>query len=185
MENKKEPSIPAFFPVPQRDKTGYFFKLPDEAGVIIESAVVATFLNGQKEPGIHYRDSSWELIPCNDTRLAPLWEEAGRLTIPVLIHQADPSGFFEAVTPENEHYESLRKYPSWSFADPSFPRKNDLLKRRDDLIRQHPGTTFILPHFANCAENISYLSRLLVLPYLTPPGTPYFDVSVKGGHPRT
>ena len=44
-----------------------------------------------------------------------------RLKIPVLIHQADPSGFFEPVTPENEHYESLIKYPSWSFADPKYP----------------------------------------------------------------
>ncbi len=81
--------------------------------------------------------------------------------MPVLIHQADPSGFFEPVTPENEHYESLRKYPSWSFSDPKFPRKTELLGRRDNLIRQHPGTTFILPHFGNYAENISYVSDLL------------------------
>lgn len=53
-----------------------------------------------------------DLINCNDERLAPVWEEAGRLKIPVLIHQADPSGFFEPVTPENEHFDSLIKYPS-------------------------------------------------------------------------
>ncbi len=114
-----------------------------------------------KELGLHYRDGNGELIGCNDKRLAPVWEEAARLKIPVLIHQADPSGFFEPVTPENEHYESLKKYPSWSFADPEYPRKIDLIKRRDDLIRQHPGTTFILPHFANYAENISYVSDML------------------------
>ena len=94
-----------------------------------------------KELGLHYRDSSGNLINCDDTRLFPIWEEAGRLKIPVLIHQADPSGFFEPVTPENEHYESLKKYPSWSFVDPKYPRKIELLKRRDDLIRQHPNTT--------------------------------------------
>lgn len=114
-----------------------------------------------KELGLHYRDSAGELINCNDTRLAPIWEEAARLNMPVLIHQADPSGFFHPVIPENEHYESLKKYPSWSFVDPKYPRKIDLLKRRDDLIRQHPNTTFILPHFANYAENISYVSNLL------------------------
>lgn len=114
-----------------------------------------------KELGLRYRDSSGELINCNDERLAPIWEEAGRLNIPVLIHQADPSGFFEPVTPENEHYESIIKYPSWSFADPKYPRKTELLKRRDDLVRQHPGTTFILPHFGNYAENIRYVSDLL------------------------
>lgn len=114
-----------------------------------------------KELGLHYRDSAGELINCNDIRLAPIWEEAGRLKIPVLIHQADPAGFFDEVTPENEHYESLKKYPSWSFVDPKYPKKIELLERRDDLIRQHPNTTFILPHFANYAENISYVSNLL------------------------
>ena len=67
-----------------------------------------------KDLGLHYRDSDDKLINCNDTRLAPIWEEAGRLKIPVLIHQADPEGFFHEVSPENEHYESLKKYPSWS-----------------------------------------------------------------------
>ncbi len=114
-----------------------------------------------KELGLHYRDSSGNLISCNDDRLAPIWEEAERLGIPVLIHQADPAGFFEPVTPDNEHYESLIKFPSWSFADPKYPRKIDLLKRRDDLVRKHPGTKFILPHFGNYAENIQYVSDLL------------------------
>jgi predicted TIM-barrel fold metal-dependent hydrolase len=114
-----------------------------------------------KELGLHYRDGKGELINCDDYRLAPIWEEAARLKIPVLIHQADPAGFFEPITPENEHYESLMKYPSWSFADPKYPRKIDLLKRRDNLIKQHPNTTFILPHFANYAENIPYVSKLL------------------------
>jgi predicted TIM-barrel fold metal-dependent hydrolase len=114
-----------------------------------------------KELGLHFRDGKGNLIACNDERLYPVWEEAARLDIPVLIHQADPAGFFEPVTPENEHYESLIKYPSWSFTDPGFPRKIDLIRRRDDLIRQHPNTTFILPHVANYAENLRYVSELL------------------------
>lgn len=114
-----------------------------------------------KELGLHYHDSDGNLINCDDSRLFPVWEEAGRLKMPVLIHQADPAGFFDPVTPDNEHYESLKKYPAWSFADPKYPRKIELLKRRDDLVRQHPGTTFILPHFGNYAENIKYVSDLL------------------------
>jgi predicted TIM-barrel fold metal-dependent hydrolase len=114
-----------------------------------------------KELGLQHRDSNGDLIPVDDPRLFPIWEEAGRLNIPVLIHQADPSGFFEPITPDNEHYGSLLKYPSWSFADPKYPRKADLLKRRDNLIRLHPHTTFILPHVANHAENISSVSQLL------------------------
>ena len=114
-----------------------------------------------KELGLRYRDGNGELIGCDDPRLSPVWEEAARLKIPVLIHQADPAGFFEPITPENEHYETLIKYPSWSFADPGYPRKIELLKKRDNLIKRHPETIFILPHFANYAENITYVSELL------------------------
>ncbi len=114
-----------------------------------------------KELGLHYRDKKGKLINCDDKRLAPIWEEAALLKMPVLIHQADPAGFFEPITPENEHYDSLIKYPAWSFANPKFPRKKELLKRRDNLVKQHPDTIFILPHFANYAEDIRYVSDLL------------------------
>lgn len=114
-----------------------------------------------KELGLRYRGPSGALINTNDPGLAPIWEEAGKLGIPVLIHQADPSGFFEEVVPENEHYGSLVKYPSWGYADPKYPRKMELLERRNDMIRQHPDTIFILPHVANYPENLSYVSALL------------------------
>jgi predicted TIM-barrel fold metal-dependent hydrolase len=114
-----------------------------------------------KELGLFYHDSKGQLINVDDIRLAPIWDEAGRLKIPVLIHQADPSGFFEPPTPENEHFESLIKYPLWNFADSRFPKKVELLKRRDNLIKRHPNTLFILPHVANYAENLQYVSNLL------------------------
>ncbi|MFH1616015.1 MAG: amidohydrolase family protein [Planctomycetota bacterium] len=114
-----------------------------------------------KELGLRHRDKTGNLITVDDPKLSPIWQEAGKLGIPVLIHQTDPYGFFEPVEPENEHYESLKKFSSWSFADSKFPRKLDLLARRDNLIRQHPATTFILPHVANFAENLNYVSSLL------------------------
>src|SRR5579862_6678201 len=54
-----------------------------------------------KEFGMHYRDSAGNLIAVDDPRLAPIWDEAGKLGVPVLIHQSDPYGFFEELTPEN------------------------------------------------------------------------------------
>lgn len=114
-----------------------------------------------KELGLHYRDGGGELIRVDDELLAPIWEEAGKLGVPVLIHQSDPYGFFEPVTPENEHCDSLRKYPSWDFSDPKFPSKKELLERRDRLVENHPDTIFMLPHVANFAEDLGYVSRLL------------------------
>jgi len=124
-------------------------------------ALGAKGLKVLKELGLKYKDQHGNLLNVDDERLFPIWEEAAKLNIPVLIHQADPNGFFEPVTPENEHYESLKKYPYWSFADPKFPRKHELLQRRDKLLKLHPDTTFILPHVANYAENLSYVAGLL------------------------
>ncbi|MCK5843836.1 MAG: amidohydrolase family protein [Victivallales bacterium] len=114
-----------------------------------------------KELGLRYRDVDGNLIRLDDERLAPIWEEAGKLGIPVLTHQTDPYGFFEPVTEENEHYDSLLKYHDWSFCNPKYPSKSELLERRDTMIANHPGTTFILPHVANFAENLPYVDRLL------------------------
>jgi predicted TIM-barrel fold metal-dependent hydrolase len=115
-----------------------------------------------KELGLHYRDASGKLINVDDERLAPVWDAAGKLKIPVLMHQSDPVGFFEPVTPENEHYESLLKYSSWSFADKNiFPRKHELLERRDRVLKNHPETVFMLPHVANLPEDLEYVSKLL------------------------
>lgn len=114
-----------------------------------------------KELGLFYRDGEGELIAVDDPRLFDIWEEAGRLGVPVLIHQSDPYGFFEPVTEENEHYDSLIKYPDWSFCDARFPSKDELLARRDNLVNQHPNTTFLLPHGANFVENLAYVDQLL------------------------
>lgn len=115
-----------------------------------------------KELGLRYRDGSGRLIACDDDRLAPIWDAAARLRVPVLIHQADPIGFFDPVDPDNEHYDSLLKYPDWSFADATrFPRFADLQRQYRNLLARHPGTIFLLPHVANWPENLGYVSRLL------------------------
>ncbi|NQU10057.1 amidohydrolase family protein [bacterium] len=114
-----------------------------------------------KELGLHYRDGQGNLIACDDDRLAPVWEEAGKLGVPVLIHQADPYGFFEPATPENEQHGALVKYPAWSFCDPKFPRFEELQRRYRNLLRNHPRTTFLLPHGANWPENLEYVAQLL------------------------
>lgn len=114
-----------------------------------------------KELGLHYRDARGRLVHVDDPRLGPIWDEPGKLGVPVLIHQSDPYGFFQPNTPENEHYDSLAKYPDWCFGDPKFPSKEELLERRDRMVQSHPETTFILPHGANFVENLGYVSKLL------------------------
>ena len=114
-----------------------------------------------KEVGLRYRDAKGDLVRLDDERLAPIWDACAELGVPVLMHVSDPYGFFQPVTPENEHYDSLQKYPDWSFADPVFPGKERLLEQRNRLLSSHPGTTFMLPHVANFPEDLTGVSKLL------------------------
>ncbi|MEI7634944.1 MAG: amidohydrolase family protein [bacterium] len=115
-----------------------------------------------KDLGLVWRDSQGSLVNADDTRLSPIWDEAARLDVPVLIHQADPVGFFDPPTPDNEQYKILREYPAWSFADRArYPRHDELLARLENLISRHRRTTFLVAHGANCPEDLARLARML------------------------
>ena len=114
-----------------------------------------------KDLGLTDRDKSGKLIPIDDPRLDPIWEEAGRLGIPVSIHTSDPEAFFHPTDNKNERYEELTEHPDWSFYGPQFPSKEELLAQRDRMFAKHPNTTFVALHMANWPENLDYVSRLL------------------------
>jgi predicted TIM-barrel fold metal-dependent hydrolase len=114
-----------------------------------------------KDLGLTDRDKSGKLIPIDDPRLDPIWEEAGRLGIPVSIHSTDPEAFFHPIDNKNERYEELLSHPDWSFYGPQFPSKEDLLAARDRMFAKHPHTTFVALHVANWPENLDYVSGLL------------------------
>ena len=113
-----------------------------------------------KELGLFFKDMKNSFIPVDDERLSPIWEKAGKLGVPVLIHTSDPAGFFEPIDRLNEHYPTLSKTPDWSYYG-SYYSKTQLLEQRDRMILRHPGTTFICPHVANYPENLRYVSEFL------------------------
>ena len=114
-----------------------------------------------KDLGLQDRDKSGKLIPVDDPRLDPVWEECGRLGIPVAIHVTDPEAFFHPINGENERYEELIEHPDWSFYDHGYPSKEEVLAQRDHMFAKHPHTTFIALHVANWPENLDYVSQLL------------------------
>lgn len=114
-----------------------------------------------KDLGLGVRDKSGKLVPVDDPRLDPIWEEAGRLGIPVFIHTSDPEAFFHPTNGENERYEELIEHPDWSFYGGDYPSKEDLLAQRDRMFAKHPHTQFVALHMANWPENLDYVSSLL------------------------
>jgi len=114
-----------------------------------------------KDLGLSVRDKAGKLVAIDDSRLDPIWEECGRLGIPVSIHSTDPEAFFHPVDKNNERYEELTEHPDWSFYGPQFPTKESLLAARDRMFAKHPHTTFVALHMANWPENLDYVSHLL------------------------
>jgi len=114
-----------------------------------------------KDLGLGVRDKTGKLIAIDDLRLDPIWEECGRLGIPVAIHTSDPEAFFTPLDSHNERYEELMENPTWSFAGSQFPSKATLLAERNHVFESHPHTTFIALHVANWPENLNAVSAWL------------------------
>jgi predicted TIM-barrel fold metal-dependent hydrolase len=114
-----------------------------------------------KELGLGVRDSTGKLIPIDDPRLDPAWEECGRLGIPVFIHVADPEAFFHPIDARNERYEELIEHPDWSFYGRQFPSLQELVAQRDRMFARHPHTTFAALHFGSWPENLDFVERTL------------------------
>ena len=134
--------------------------LKDDAGKVIPgSGPVRDRLNNQIER--FFPSVGRKVIPIDDPRFDPVWEKAGELNMPVLIHTGDPIAFFQPVDRFNERYEQLRLSPDWSFYGPRFPTLEELLEQRDRLLANHPNTIFIGAHFAMAAEDLEHLGRLL------------------------
>ncbi len=114
-----------------------------------------------KSFGLSDRNSDGSLIAIDDPRFDSIWSACGRLGMPVIMHTADPSAFFEPITPQNERYEELTRHPDWHFPSDKFPSRDELHAARNRLIARHRGTTFIAAHLGNDGEDLVQTSKLL------------------------
>ncbi len=120
-----------------------------------------------KSLGLGIALSDGALLRPDDPRLDVVFDRAGELGLPVLIHTGDPQAFFRPATPDNERYAELSAHPSWSFYGarpdgrgewPSWEEVFDGFERR---VARSPGTTFVGAHFGNAPEDPELVDRML------------------------
>ena len=111
--------------------------------------------------GLHVKDQNDTLVDVNDPRLDPVWETAGELDLPVVIHVADPVAFFDPVDETNERWEELGNHPDWAFTSPPFPPFLHIVGGLANLVMRHPHTTFIGAHVGCYAEDLAWVGALL------------------------
>jgi predicted TIM-barrel fold metal-dependent hydrolase len=138
---------------------------PDGPGLLVKSleesvARGARGLKVWKDLGLKVRSKGQLVLP-GDPRLSPLWEAAGALGIPVLVHVADPVAFFLPRDCHNERIEELSRRPQTAArhggGTEGFRR---LLASFEQVVAAHPGTTFVAAH-GLYPENLGYVGEML------------------------
>ena len=116
-----------------------------------------------KRMGLVYTDPDGDIVPVDDERLAPIFEKASELDVPIAFHTADPKAFFEPLTPDNERYAELSENPDWWWGDrEEHPyRWWELIRQLEKVISRHPETTFIGVHFGCAAEEVGYVADVM------------------------
>ena len=111
--------------------------------------------------GMSDRDTDGNRIPVDDPRLAPVWDKAGELGIPVLIHTADPAEFWQPHDRYNERWLELRLRPRRIRPPDRFPPFEQIIGEQHNLFRNHPNTNFIAAHLGWLGHDLGRLGRLL------------------------
>ena len=114
-----------------------------------------------KSFGLGQIDASGTLVPVDDARLDPLWDLAGNLGMPVLIHTGEPAAFYTPIDQYNERLEELIEHTQFSLYGPGHPTHEALMKQREHLIARHPGTNFIGAHMGMNPEDLKYVAYML------------------------
>ena len=111
--------------------------------------------------GMSDRDTDGNRIPVDDPRLAPVWDKAGELGIPVLIHTADPAEFWQPHDRYNERWLELRLRPRRIRPPDRFPSFEQIIGEQHNLFRNHPNTNFIAAHLGWLGHDLGRLGTLL------------------------
>lgn len=129
----------------------------------------AVGLKISKALGLGYILSDGTLLRVDDPRLDVVFEHAGELGMPVLIHSGDPQAFFLPPTPDNERYAELGEHPGWSFYGPvpdgppglMWPSWQEVFDQFEARVARHPRTRILGAHFGNAPEEPETVARML------------------------
>jgi predicted TIM-barrel fold metal-dependent hydrolase len=114
-----------------------------------------------KPLGLSVKDHHGRLVKVDDPRLSPIWDTAGELHLPVLVHIADPVAFFDPIDETNERWEELGQHPEWAFPNPPYPPFMDILNGLRNLVQRQSSTIFIGAHVGCYAENLNWVGNML------------------------
>jgi predicted TIM-barrel fold metal-dependent hydrolase len=112
-----------------------------------------------KDLGMFVRKADGSRLQVDDPELDPIWATCARLDVPILIHIAEPAAFFEPLDYTNERWLELSLYPDRRHQQGV--RFEQLMTERNNIMRRHPKTKFILAHFGWHGNDLARAGKLL------------------------
>jgi predicted TIM-barrel fold metal-dependent hydrolase len=113
-----------------------------------------------KNFGMDLKYANGERVHADDPIFDPLFEKCAELKIPVLIHIAEPSAFFDPWDYKNERWEELNEFPQRARPPSKYPSFETLMAERNHLFAKHPRTHFIAAHLAFHGNDLERLGKL-------------------------
>ena len=114
-----------------------------------------------KSLGFSVKDNKGNRVTVDDSRLDLIWQKAGELKIPVLIHTADPKSFWDPMDEHNERWLELATHAGRKRADDNPAPFETLIQEQHRMFKKHPKTTFIAAHFGWYPNDLAKLSGLM------------------------
>jgi uncharacterized protein len=111
--------------------------------------------------GLSIRKADGTRLRIDDPALDPVWAACARLGLPVFIHTADPQEFWQPIDHQNERWLELALFPNRRYPPEQFPSFEQLMTERDNLLRRHPRTTFVIAHLGWHANDLGRLAKLM------------------------
>jgi predicted TIM-barrel fold metal-dependent hydrolase len=113
-----------------------------------------------KNYGMDLKYANGERVHVDDPEFDAVWEKCAELKIPVLIHIAEPSAFFDPWDYHNERWEELREFPQRARPPSKYPPFETLMAERNRMFAKHPRTNFIAAHLAFHGNDLERLGKL-------------------------
>jgi len=114
-----------------------------------------------KSLGLSTTDVNGNRVAVDDPRIAPGWDKAGELGIPVLIHSADPAPFWQPHDNRNERWLELKIHGRRKRDDDDPAPWQTIINEQHRVFKRHPNTTFINAHFGWHANDLAKLGQIM------------------------
>jgi len=113
-----------------------------------------------KDFGMELKYANGQRVHVDDPEFDAVFEKCADLKIPVLIHIAEPSAFFDPWDYSNERWLELKQFPGRARPPSAYPPFETLMTERNHLFAKHPRTNFIAAHLAFHGNDLERLGKL-------------------------